>query len=79
MHNELKSMLIDSQVIWIYDELHRCAIIQLTFKSGRTFYCLMFYTGSEWNCIDINETDIHGAQLMYECFVQCYKMCAPEV
>ena len=79
MHNELKSMLIDSQVIWIYDELHRCAIIQQTFKNGITLYCLMLYSGSEWVIIDIEETDIHGAQFMYECFVSAMKMCAPEV
>lgn len=78
MHEQLKAMLLDTEVVWIYDEPYRCAIIQQTFKNGRTLYCLMFYTGANWIVIDIEETDIHGAQLMYECFIHAMKMCAPE-
>lgn len=75
MHVQLKAMLLDTEVIWIYDEPHQCSIIQQTYKNGRTFYCLMFYCKSisEWLPIHIEETDIHGAQFMYETFLRCFK------
>lgn len=75
MHFKLKSMLVDSEVIWIYDEIHRVAVIQQTFKDGRTFFCAMVYFASisEWVCIDIHETDIHGAQKIYDCLVKACK------
>ena len=72
MHFKLKSMLLDSEVIWIYDEIHKVAVIQQTFKDGRTLFCAMVYFPSrdKWVCIDIQQTDIHGAQKMYECLVK---------
>lgn len=70
MHKLLTQMLLDTEVIWIYDETHRCAIVQQTFKNGRVLYCSMVFTGFEWICIDIQQTDIHGAQIMYECLVK---------
>lgn len=70
MHKQLKDMLLDTEVIWIYDELHKVAVLQQTFKNGRVLYCAMVYLKSKWVCIDIQQTDIHGAQIMYECLIK---------
>lgn len=75
MHELLKSMLLDTEVIWIYDEPNKIAVVQQVFKNGRTLFCAMVYftSISEWVCIDIQQTDIHGAQRMYDCMVKACK------
>lgn len=73
MHKQLTDMLFSTEVIWIYDELNRCAIIQQTFKHGLVLYCAMVHDGFQWRCIDIQETDIHGAQTMYECLLKALR------
>ena len=67
MHELLKNMLTDMEDIWIYDEPNRCSILRKIFKSGRVLYSAMVFDGFDWHCIDIQETDVHGAQIMYEC------------
>lgn len=70
MHESLKSMLLDTEVIWIYDEPHKIAVIQQIFKNGRILFCAMVYLKCKWVCIDIQQTNIHGAQKMYECLLK---------
>lgn len=70
MHEQLKGMLTVSEEIWIYDEPNGVAVLQKTFESGRVLYAAMAYDGFEWLCIDIQETDEHGAQIMYNSMVK---------
>lgn len=67
MHEHLKKMLNINEDIWIYDELNRCAILRKVFESGRVLYAAMAFDGFNWLCIDVEQTDEHGAQFMYEC------------
>ena len=67
MHEQLRIMLTDREIIWIYDEPNRCAILRKSFKSGIVLYCAMVYDGFDWLCIDVQATDEHGAQCMYDC------------
>lgn len=70
MHEQLKEILTVSEVIWIYDEPHGISVLQKTLESGRVLYGVMVYDSCQWHCIDIQETDEHGAQIMYNCMVK---------
>lgn len=67
MHDSLKRVLTFNEDIWIYDEPNQCAILRKTFDTGRVLYAAMAYDGFGWLCIDVEQTDEHGAQFMYEC------------
>lgn len=68
-HEVLKNSLATNEEIWIYDEPNRLAVTVENYTNGKKVYSLMLFLPSRgvWNIIDIECTDEHGAQIMYDC------------
>lgn len=69
-HEILKRSLCNNEEIFIYDEPHRIAVTVDTVH-GKKYYTLLLYLPSRhiWTIIDIQNTDEHRAQIMYDCAV----------
>lgn len=68
-HQILKNSLCKNEDIWIYDEPNGLAVTVENYTNGKKVYTIQFYLPSRgvWNIIDIECTDEHGAQIMYDC------------
>lgn len=76
-HEVLKNSLAPNEEIWIYDEPNRLAVTVENYINGKKIFCLMFYLPSRgvWNIANIECTDEHGAQNMYDCALYVVKRC----
>lgn len=75
-HDILKMSLCSNEEIWIYDEINGVAVTVENFNIKK-MYAVLVYLPSRaiWHIIDIEETDEHGAQIMYNCAVLAVKRC----
>lgn len=73
-HEILKRSLCKNEEIWIYDEPHRIAVTVDTVH-GKKYYTVLIYLPSRniWSIVDVQNTDEHGAQIMYDCAVYVVK------
>lgn len=75
-HDILKNSLSQNEDIFIYDELHGVAVTVENIHGKKLYYLLFYFPSSvTWNIIDIQATDEHGAQIMYNCAVSAVNRC----
>lgn len=70
-HDILKKSLCTNEEIWIYDEIHGVAVTVEDFNGNKMYAVSVYFPSSTvWRIIDIEATDEHGAQIMYDCAVK---------